>query len=69
MDGIKVGLWNPETLCNLNFKMILLGDANVGKSNLINRFIKNEFNTLPESTIGPDFFTHAASVDNENVRM
>ena len=68
MDGIKVGVYNPETPCDLSFKMILIGDANVGKSNLVNRLIKNEFNSLSESTIGAAFSYYTASLDNENVR-
>lgn len=29
---------------DFNFKIVLLGDSGVGKSNIISRFTKNEFN-------------------------
>lgn len=34
------------------FKLVLLGQAGVGKSNLVLRFVKGEFHENNESTIG-----------------
>ena len=34
------------------FKLVLIGDSGVGKSNLLGRFTKNEFNLESKSTIG-----------------
>jgi len=34
------------------FKLVLIGDSAVGKSNLLGRFTKNEFNLESKSTIG-----------------
>ena len=36
-------------------KIILLGDSGVGKSNIISRYLKNEFNSKSISTIGTTF--------------
>jgi len=36
----------------LNFKLVLLGDAAVGKSSCVERFVKNEFFEAQMSTIG-----------------
>ncbi len=36
-------------------KLVLLGDMNVGKTNLVLRFIYNEFNDFTQNTIGFDF--------------
>ncbi len=38
-------------------KIILLGDSNVGKTSLINRYINNKFLLRYNSTIGADFMT------------
>lgn len=34
---------------------MLIGDSGVGKSNLLSRFTKNEFNLESKSTIGVEF--------------
>ncbi|PON75095.1 Small GTPase superfamily, Rab type [Parasponia andersonii] len=39
----------------LLFKMLLLGDAEVGKSNLLTRFTRNEFTHNLKTTVGVDF--------------
>ncbi|KII73621.1 Ras-related protein RABA2a [Thelohanellus kitauei] len=37
------------------YKVVLIGDSGVGKSNLLSRFANNTFNTDSKSTIGVDF--------------
>jgi GTPase SAR1 family protein len=44
-----------ETTRHLNFKVILVGDANVGKSSLLSRFVDKSFLEEYEPTIGVDF--------------
>lgn len=39
------------------FKVILVGDSGVGKSNLLLRYTKNDFDASSHSTIGVDFST------------
>ena len=39
------------------FKVVLIGDSGVGKSNLLSRFTKNEFNLESKTTIGVEFAT------------
>ncbi|KAG1061292.1 hypothetical protein G6F42_027717 [Rhizopus arrhizus] len=39
------------------FKLVLIGDSGVGKSNLLSRFTTNEFNLESKSTIGVEFAT------------
>ena len=43
--------------------VVLIGDSGVGKSNLLSRFTRNEFNLESKSTIGVEFATR--SVENE----
>ena len=38
-------------------KVVLIGDSGVGKSNLLSRFAKNEFNLESKTTIGVEFVT------------
>ncbi|WOK99315.1 ras-related protein Rab11D isoform X2 [Canna indica] len=45
------------------FKLVLIGDSGVGKSNLLSRFTKNEFNLESKSTIGVEFATRSINVD------
>mmetsp|Transcript_14237 Transcript_14237/g.18616 ORF Transcript_14237/g.18616 Transcript_14237/m.18616 type:complete len:209 (+) Transcript_14237:189-815(+) len=51
------------------FKIVLLGDSGVGKSNLVWRFTKNEFNQDSKSTIGVEFATKTVQIeDNKMVK-
>jgi Ras-related protein Rab-11A len=40
--------------------VVLIGDSGVGKSNLLSRFTRNEFNLESKSTIGVEFATRSA---------
>ena len=44
------------------FTVVLIGDSGVGKSNLLSRFTRNEFNLESKSTIGVEFATRSISV-------
>ncbi|KAA3467705.1 Ras-related Rab11B [Gossypium arboreum] len=50
------------------FKLVLIGDSGVGKSNLLSRFTKNEFNLESKSTIGVEFATRSIRVDDKVVK-
>lgn len=47
------------------FKIVLIGDSGVGKSNLLTRFTKNEFSLESKATIGVEFATRTVNVDNK----
>ncbi|KAJ1650678.1 GTP-binding protein of the rab/ypt [Dispira simplex] len=47
-----------------NFKLVLLGESAVGKSSLVVRFAKDQFDEYRESTIGAAFFTQVVPVDD-----
>lgn len=44
------------------FKVVLIGDSGVGKSNLLSRFTRNEFCLESKSTIGVEFATRSIQV-------
>lgn len=56
------------------FKIVLIGDSGVGKSNLLSRFTRNTFSPEEKSTIGVEFATRVVSIKDErnptqNVRI
>jgi len=50
------------------FKVVLIGDSGVGKSNLLSRFTRNEFNLESKSTIGVEFATRSIQVDSKTIK-
>lgn len=50
------------------FKVVLIGDSGVGKSNLLSRFTRNEFSLESKSTIGVEFATRTINVDNKMIK-
>ncbi|KAF3665574.1 Ras-related protein RABA1d [Capsicum annuum] len=50
------------------FKVVLIGDSGVGKSNLLSRFTRNEFSLESKSTIGVEFATKSLTVDNKVIK-
>lgn len=53
--------------CQFIFKIVLLGDSGVGKSNLVFRFTKNEFNKDSKSTIGVEFATKTVQIEDNKL--
>jgi len=53
----------------LNFKLVLLGDAAVGKSSCVERFVKNEFFEFQQPTIGAAFLTQTVALDDYIVKF
>jgi len=49
------------------FKLVLLGQAGVGKSNLVLRFVKGEFHENNESTIGAAFLTQTVPLSDQTM--
>ena len=50
------------------FKVVLIGDSGVGKSNLLSRFTRNEFNIDSKSTIGVEFATKSIEVEGKTIK-
>lgn len=50
------------------FIVVLIGDSGVGKSNLLSRFTRNEFNLESKSTIGVEFATRSIEVDGKTIK-
>ncbi|XP_069796390.1 ras-related protein Rab-25b isoform X2 [Narcine bancroftii] len=50
------------------FKVVLIGESGVGKSNLLSRFTRNEFNHDTRTTIGVEFSTRTVQVNGVSVK-
>lgn len=50
------------------FKVVLIGDSSVGKTNLLSRFTTNEFNPDSKATIGVEFATRTLEIDGKKIK-
>ncbi|XP_072976604.1 ras-related protein Rab11C [Typha angustifolia] len=50
------------------FKIVLIGDSGVGKSNILSRFTKNEFSLDSKSTIGVEFATKTLQIEGKTIK-
>ncbi|EOX97005.1 PREDICTED: ras-related protein RABA2a [Theobroma cacao] len=58
----------PDEEYDYLFKVVLIGDSGVGKSNLLSRFTRNEFCLESKSTIGVEFATRTLQVEGRTVK-
>ena len=56
---------NPD----LSFKVIIIGDSFVGKSSLINKAVKNEFETTYNATLGFEYFSFFVKFENTLLKL
>ncbi|KAH7647906.1 Rab11 [Cryptosporidium xiaoi] len=50
------------------YKIVLIGDSGVGKSNLLSRFTRDEFNLESKSTIGVEFATKSIITEGKVIK-
>lgn len=50
------------------YKIVLIGDSGVGKTNLLSRFTRDEFNLESKSTIGVEFATKSVTTEGKVVK-
>jgi GTPase SAR1 family protein len=50
------------------YKVVLIGDSGVGKSCLLSRFTRNEFDHESKSTIGVEFATRSLEIDGKTIK-
>ncbi|KAJ6810545.1 putative ras-related protein RGP1 [Iris pallida] len=50
------------------FKVVLIGDSAVGKSQLLARFSRNEFSLDSKATIGVEFQTRTLAIDHKTIK-
>ncbi|CAJ1004832.1 ADP-ribosylation factor family/50S ribosome-binding GTPase [Leishmania naiffi] len=54
---------------NLSFKIVLIGDSGVGKSNLMTRYTMSEFSQETPSTIGVEFMTKSIKIEERDAKI
>ena len=50
------------------FKLILVGDSYVGKTNILSKYIKNEFNQNTKSTVGVEFGAKLLKIEDKIIK-
>lgn len=50
------------------FKIILVGDSYVGKTNIMSKYLKNEFKSDSKATVGVEFGAKKFVIDGKNVK-
>ena len=53
---------------NYLYKIVLIGDSGIGKSNLLTRFTHNEFSLESKSTIGVEFATKIIRLNDKLIK-
>ena len=51
------------------YKIIIIGDSGVGKSNILGRYLNNEFKQDTKSTVGVEFGSKKIKVDGANIKL
>jgi len=56
-------------MTDVTFKILLIGDAGVGKSSLLVRFINDVYNEGPDPAVGIDFLAKTIELDGKKIKM
>lgn len=57
----------PDTDYDCLYKLVLVGEAGVGKTHLLSRYIKNTLPQNPTSTIGVEFATRTVPLQSGGI--
>jgi len=64
------GPMSPNSMSPLaKYKLVFLGDANVGKTSIVTRFMYDSFDKSYSATIGIDFLCKTMYLDDRTVRL
>lgn len=59
---------DPSQKIDYVFKIVLIGDSAVGKSQILSRFARNEFSLDSKATIGVEFQTRTIVIEHKSVK-
>jgi len=69
MDKINRRLTGCYDDCDHIFKIVIIGDSGVGKTNIITRYTRNEFDLSLKSTIGVEFSTKKVNINDKIIKI
>lgn len=58
-----------ESSYDYAFKLVVVGDSGVGKTNLLGRFVHDTFDVSSKSTIGLDLSVKSLVIEDKRVRV
>lgn len=59
---------DSEQIHDFLWKVVVIGDSGVGKSNLIGRYTKDQFRVETKTTIGVEFGHKSLKIDNKEIK-
>lgn len=59
---------NNKEEYDIIFKVVLIGDSGVGKSNIHSRYLNNEFNANSKTTVGVEFGTKKSIINDYKIK-
>ena len=62
-------LTKSDIIEDLFFKIVVVGDCAVGKSNILSRYINNQFSKESKSTIGVELSSKCFKIDNKVIKI
>ena len=54
-----------EESYDILLKLVMIGDSGVGKTNILSRYINNEFSSITKATVGVEFFSTIIKKNNK----
>lgn len=69
MAGPGPGPGDPDEQYDFLFKLVLVGDASVGKTCVVQRFKTGAFSERQSSTIGVDFTMKTLEIQGKRVKV
>ena len=62
------GYGDPSQKIDYVFKVMLIGDSAVGKSQIVERFARNEFSLYSKAAVGVEFQTRTLVIQHKSVK-
>ena len=58
-----------EESYDILLKLVMIGDSGVGKTNILSRYINNEFSSITKATVGVEFFSTIIKKNNKLIKL